>query len=125
VKFLVDECLHLSLASEAQRAGYSATHVNWLGLAGRKDWELTRHIVDGDWIFVTNDARDFRRLYRGLGVHPGLIVLVPSVVPARQRALFAATLGVIQDRTEMINRVVETDLAGDTAVIREYDWPPP
>lgn len=39
MKLLVDECLSPELAKIARGEGHSeASHIVWLGLAGRKDW---------------------------------------------------------------------------------------
>jgi predicted nuclease of predicted toxin-antitoxin system len=58
VKFLVDECLHTSLVAVAEARGHEARHVNWLGLSGETDWGLMPRILDEDFTFVTNNARD-------------------------------------------------------------------
>ncbi|TCU06976.1 hypothetical protein EV132_1305 [Rhizobium sullae] len=63
MKFLIDECLHTSLVAVAQDHGHDCFHVNWLGLSGEGDWDLMPRIVAGDFTFVTNNARDFRKLY--------------------------------------------------------------
>jgi predicted nuclease of predicted toxin-antitoxin system len=78
---LIDECLHPSLAVVAHRMGHEAYHVNFLGLASSKDHELMPTILDGDFTFVTNNAVDFRRLYRNRPIHAGLVILVPQSPP--------------------------------------------
>ena len=59
-KILIDENLSPSLAADAQLRGFLCSHVNHLGKAGTKDWELKRVILEGDWTFVTNNSIDFR-----------------------------------------------------------------
>jgi predicted nuclease of predicted toxin-antitoxin system len=81
VRFLIDECLHTSLVRVAEERGHEARHVNWLGLSGEIDWNLMLRIVAEDFIFVTNNARDFRKLYGRQRLHAGLIVIVPQVIP--------------------------------------------
>jgi predicted nuclease of predicted toxin-antitoxin system len=67
-KFLIDECLSPDLAALARVRGFSeSSHVNWLGKAGWKDWELKRFILEQDWTFVTRNSGDFR----GLATQPG------------------------------------------------------
>ena len=39
---------------------YQASHLRDLDLLGRKDAELAPVIFEGDWCFVTKNARDFR-----------------------------------------------------------------
>ena len=50
------------------------------------------------------------------------MIIVPNVVPAIQRGLFAAVLDYIGDR-DLINRAVEVNLTGDEAEIEEYEIP--
>ena len=87
MRFLIDECLHTSLVRVAEARGHEARHVNWIGLSGETDWNLMLRIAAEDFTFVTNNARDFRKLYGRQKLHAGLIVIVPQVVPDRQRAL--------------------------------------
>lgn len=92
MRLLVDECLHESLASLAHGAGFEATHVNQLGLRGKPDWALMKWIEEGEFTFVTNNRVDFLRLFARKDLHAGLIIVVPNVMPALQRALFQAAL---------------------------------
>ncbi len=92
MRFLIDECLHESLVGVAHGAGFEATHVNHLGLSGKSDWELANRTVKDEFTFVTNNRVDFVRLFGKVALHAGLIVLVPNVVPAVQRALFEAAI---------------------------------
>lgn len=81
MKFLIDECLHTSLVAVATELGHEAQHVNWLGLSGETDWDLMPRIIAADFTFVTNNARDFRKLYSNEPLHAGLIIIVPQVTP--------------------------------------------
>ncbi len=92
MRFLIDECLHTSLVGIAHDAGYICDHVNFLGLGGCKDWELMARIRTEEYTFVTNNRTDFTALYGREEVHAGLIIIVPNVVPARQRELPARGL---------------------------------
>lgn len=78
MKFLIDECLHTSLVAVAQERGHDCFHVNWLGLSGETDWDLMPRIVEEDFTFVTNNARDFRKLYAKEELHAGLVIIVPQ-----------------------------------------------
>lgn len=40
-------------------------------------------IIEEDFTFVTNNARDFRKLYAKEDLHAGLVIIVPQVLPAR------------------------------------------
>lgn len=48
MRFLIDECLHPTLADVAHGAGHEAHHVNFLGLASTKDHDLMPRILEGD-----------------------------------------------------------------------------
>lgn len=48
MKFLIDECLSPELTKLAHGKGHGeSSHVVWLRLAGRKDWELKPLILAG------------------------------------------------------------------------------
>ena len=54
-------------------------------LGGETDWDLMPRIVDGDFTFVTNNARDFRKLYAQEELQAGRVIIVAQVLPVRQR----------------------------------------
>jgi predicted nuclease of predicted toxin-antitoxin system len=70
VRFLIDECLTVDLVSVARQAGYDAPHVAHIGRAGWKDWNVVRYAREGDFVLVTNNASDFRRLYAATACRP-------------------------------------------------------
>lgn len=123
MKFLVDECLHTSLVAVAEGRGHEARHVNWLGLSGETDWDLMPRIIAEDFTFVTNNARDFRKLYARLELHAGLLIIVPQVAPDRQRELFDALLEELGADAAIVNEVIEIELEDGAAVINRYDLP--
>jgi len=122
MKFLIDECLHSSLTTLAHDAGHGCDHVNFLGLGGHKDWQLMARIRREDYTFVTNNRTDFTALYANEELRAGLVIIVPNVTASRQRELFRAALSHIGNR-DLINAVLEVDLAGTTATCREYSYP--
>jgi hypothetical protein len=71
---------------------------------------------------VTNDARDYRRLYAHFVSHPGLVILLPCVGKARQVQLFAMVIDFIASETSIIDQLVEIDAAGRITV---RPWPQP
>lgn len=85
-RILIDENLSPLLVSDAQQKGFLCSHVNHLGKAGKKDWELKRTILEGDWTFVTNNSIDFR----GPADKPGLPENTQTF--ACMQALCASTL---------------------------------
>lgn len=123
MKFLIDECLHTSLVGVAQARAHQADHVTWLGLGGTTDWDLMPRIVAGDFTFVTNNARDFRKLYAKEEIHAGLVIIVPQVTPARQRALFDALLEAISTEAALVNEVIEIVEDAGEAVLFRYSLP--
>ncbi len=122
VRLLIDECLHTSLVRVATDRLYEAYHVAHLGMSGLKDHELMLRIREGDFTLVTNNAIDFRRLFRKEQIHLGLVIIVPNVPPGIQRALLETVLDYIGNR-DLVNRAVEINLTGDAAEIEEYEIP--
>ncbi len=122
MRLLIDECLHTSLTGVAHEAGYVCDHVNFIGLSGYKDWQLMDRIRAGEYTFVTNNRVDFAGLYRQAETHPGLIIIVPNVVPRLQRELFRAALSHIGDR-ELTNALLEVDLTEAGIRCREFLYP--
>jgi hypothetical protein len=62
-------------------------------------------------------------LFARMALHPGLIVIVPSVTPVMQRALFRAALQHVGKR-ELINTAVEISIDGEVVRCSEYELPP-
>ena len=82
MNFLIDECLHTSLVEVAVERGHEATHVTYRGLSGVQDWNLMAPIREGEFTFVTNNAKDFRHLYAQEDIHAGLVILIPTTLLA-------------------------------------------
>jgi predicted nuclease of predicted toxin-antitoxin system len=123
LRFLIDECLHPTLADVAHGAGHEAHHVNFLGLASTKDHDLMPRILEGDFVFVTNNAADFRRLYQAQAIHAGLVIIVPQTPPTQQRALFLAAMEEIGPGNGLINEALEVLIDGDEVIFNLYEWP--
>jgi predicted nuclease of predicted toxin-antitoxin system len=123
IRFLIDECLSPKLLADAYAAGFEAHHVNTLGLTSQSDRALMVQIIGGDFTFVTNNARDFLRLYTKVDLHAGLIVILPSGEIAEQRALFrAAMAAIIAAGNDITGELVEVDRDG-TVTFRHYPDP--
>ena len=58
-----------------------------------------RYAGDGDFVLVTNNASDFRRLYAAQPLHAGLIILIliPVVDRVLHQKLFRAALDELAD----------------------------
>ena len=122
MKLLIDECLHTSLTGVAHEAGYACDHVNFIGLSGYKDWQLMDRIRAGEYTFVTNNRVDFAALYGKEEIHPGLVIIVPNVVPRLQREVLRAALANIGER-ELVNTLLEVDLTDAGGRCREFLYP--
>jgi len=123
VRFLIDECLTIELVSVAGDAGYVAQHLAHGGKAGWKDWSVLRHACQNDFVLVTNNATDFRKLYAEELLHPGLVILIPNAVASIQKKLFKGALGEQAMHGEPINRVLEVDLEGEDMTFELYALP--
>ena len=123
MRFPIDECLTLDLVSVATQAGYEARHVAHIGRAGWKDWNVAQYANDGDFIVVTNNASDFRRLYAKQPIHAGLVIIVPNLKRLEQRLLFDLVLGELATLGESVNQVLEVDVDGEEIRFSLYDLP--
>ena len=123
MRFLIDECLSVDLVAVASQAGHEAHHVAHVGKAGWKDWNVARHANDGDFVLVTNNASDFRRLYATQPLHAGLVIIIPNVNRATQQRLFLGALVELATLGDPVNRVLEIDIDGDDITFILYDLP--
>lgn len=123
MRFLIDECLSVDLVSVAHQDGHDAQHVARIGKAGWKDWNVMRYAQEGEFILVTNNANDFRRLYGDEPLHAGLIIIIPNVGRIVQRQLFRGALDELTQIGEPINRVLEVNLEDDEVTFAVYDLP--
>lgn len=115
--FLVDECLSLELVAQAQARGFHATHVVFRGMQGRPDRELVAAAVRESFALVTDNRKDFLRVYAGQELHAGLVVLVPGgLVSERQLRLFNLALDAIEKADDIVNHVVKVDIDGTVTI---------
>lgn len=76
-----------------------------------------------NFVLVTNNGRDFRRLYRQEAIHTGLIIILPGDVGAgTQVRLFGLALDAVESLPDLIDKVVEIDASG---TVRMMDLPEP
>jgi len=125
VRFLIDECLTVELVVVAAEAGHEAHHVAHVGRAGWKDWNVVQYARDRDFVLVTNNAADFRKLYAAEPLHAGLVILIPNVDGEMQQRLFRGALEQLALHGEPINQVLEVDLVGEEATFTFYELPLP
>jgi predicted nuclease of predicted toxin-antitoxin system len=82
-----DEDLSPTLVAVANERGFLATCNRDRGVLGISDRELLLLVEREDFVLVTDNAVDFRRLYGRTFPHAGVVVLPGSVPRARQREL--------------------------------------
>lgn len=100
-RFLIDENLSPLLVNPARVRGFEAMHVNHLGLRTEADWDLLRAVADGDWVLVTNNCIEFRGRYREIGIHPGVVFLLPAVRREVQLRLFEAAVDYMRGQPDL------------------------
>jgi predicted nuclease of predicted toxin-antitoxin system len=120
-KFLIDECLTVELVGECEAAEFFAQHVGQsVKLRSKADWDLIKIIQQEDYILVTNNARDFIKLYQHLNIHNGLVIIMPSVTEEHQIELFNLVLNKIGPSPDLVNKMVKVTLLGEVNI---EDWP--
>ena len=123
--FLIDECLSPDLVALAHARGHDASHVIFRGLAGTPDRDLLPVIRHEGFAFVTNNAKDFLRLYARENIHAGLVIIVPGGISAEiQLHLFGRVLDTIESLPDLVNRIVEVFSDGSVEV-RDFPSSPP
>ena len=116
-RFLIDECLSVSLVATAKACGHGADHVVHLGKSGWQDWNLVRFAVMNDYVIVTNNRRDFLKEYAKLELHPGLIVVIARGSRSDQVGAFDSILDCLQrGDIDIVNNLVE--ILPDHRVVR-------
>jgi predicted nuclease of predicted toxin-antitoxin system len=119
-RFLIDECLSASLVAVAKERGLQADYVTYIGKSGWSDWNLASYALENDYVFVTNNRRDFLKEYAKLDLHNGLIIIVPDTKRADQQRLFAKVLKVVCERNDgLVNKLIEVLLDGSVHI---KDW---
>lgn len=73
-------------------------------------------IIGGDFVFVTNNRRDFLKLYAEVEIHNGLIILLPSVERDDQVRLFNLALDAAEHLDSTVNKLIEVDVDGRVEV---------
>jgi Domain of unknown function (DUF5615) len=127
-RILIDENLSPTLPTQAHKRGYECAHVNHLGLAGAKDWELRKIIIKDDWTSVTNNSIDFRGPdtqpgstgeYADVQLHAGLVCInAPSGMNLdMQHRLFVLMLDDLDEKGDLTNQVLEVSLKKSGEVI--------
>lgn len=95
MRLWIDACLTPQLEGVAHARGYEATSNRARGMLTWLDPNLYPVVVDEDWVFVTNNEKDFRDLAVEAQLHPGL-VLLPQGTVVQQKAWFGTTLEYVE-----------------------------
>jgi hypothetical protein len=85
-------------------------------MQGANDRNLARLAAEQSYVVVTNNRRDFLRLYARLEVHNGLIIIVPPVLRLEQIRLFGVALDVAERRDDLVNLLIEVHADGTVEV---------
>jgi len=114
----------------ATALGFAATCNRDRDMLGATDRALRRVVQAEGYVFVTDNASDFRPMYAADAIHPGLGALPGAVGRARQQALTRAVVAFIAERASaagerpadfMVNTLVTIDASG---ACRAWDLPP-
>jgi predicted nuclease of predicted toxin-antitoxin system len=125
VKLWFDEDLSPTLVQVAAKRGFVATCNRDRGMLGATDPHLRRVVRAESFVFVTDNASDFRPMYERDDVHPGLVVLPGTVPRRRQQELARIVIDFIVDSAShtgaepaafMVNKLVGIDERGVCAV---------
>jgi predicted nuclease of predicted toxin-antitoxin system len=120
MRFLIDECLPPVLTVIANQEGHEAQHVVHIGKAGWSDQNVVRLAAEGDFIVVTNNASDFRKLYAAQPLHAGLIILLPNAGREVHMRLFKYALELLAANGEPVNQVLEMGFDGQDMTFTLY-----
>ncbi len=103
------------VAETLNAEGHVVIALRDVGGLGEPDYKILRRCVDGDFVLVTQDARDFRRLIAREEVHPGLIIL-PNLDRQRTQTLLRQAIDHLDRYGDpvdlMVNRVLEMTAVG-------------
>ena len=136
MKFLIDECLALSLVETAVQAGYAASaHVSRRGMTGFTDPQLMRRVLEEDWTLLTRNSDDFRPragsasqrpCYLDVPLHADLVCLnLPDrAAESKHQLFFRAALTTIGADGDLTNEILEVSPSSDTIHVERYGFPP-
>lgn len=94
MKLWIDECLSPTLVGVSQ-GRYETTCNHYRGKLGAKDADLYAVVTEEEFVFVTNNERDFVSLTKHTDVHPGLVIL-PMGTREQQKLTYAAAVAHIE-----------------------------
>jgi predicted nuclease of predicted toxin-antitoxin system len=95
VKLWADACVTPTLEGIAHARGYEGTSNRQRGMLTDLDPQLYPKVIGEDWVLITNNEKDFRKLAQREGFHPGLIIL-PQGLVEQQKAWMHAVIDFIE-----------------------------
>ena len=115
MRLLLDECVSPRVAEPLNAEGHVVIALRDVGGLGEPDYKILRRCIHGDFVLVTQDARDFRSLVAREEVHPGLIIL-PNLDRQRTETLLRHAIDHLDGSGNpvdlMVNRVLEMTADG-------------
>lgn len=87
MKLWADACVTPQLEGVAHSRGYEATSNRSRGVLTLPDSELYPAVTAEEWVFITNNERDFRALAALAELHAGLVILPQGLVDEQRRWL--------------------------------------
>jgi predicted nuclease of predicted toxin-antitoxin system len=130
MKLWADEDVTPTLQDVANARGYDGTSNRQRGKLNVLDHDLYPVVVKEEWVFITNNEKDFQKLAKAQGLHPGLIILPSGGSPQQQRDWLDNVITYIEQRAAeddeppedwMVCRIVTYEKVGDTT---DWEWLP-
>lgn len=101
------------------QAGYETQHVDRVGKAGSRGWNVASYASDGGLVLVTHNVGEFRRLYADRLLHTSLII-IPNMNHTEQRRLFAGALVEVTAIGDLVSHVLEVGMDGEDITFTLY-----
>lgn len=115
----LDECISPRVAEPLRAEGHYVVPLRDVDGLGEPDYMVLRRCIDGDFVLVTQNARDFRNLVGREKIHPGLIIL-PNLDRRQTEALLRQAIDYLvrcgNPVDLMVNRVLEVSANGDLRI---------
>ena len=111
MQLFLDECISPEIALTLNAEGeHVVRHPRDIGALGEADHRVLRRCIDDNFVVVTQNAGDFRRLVGREVLHPGLIIL-PNLNKLATESLLRAAIAHLAERGNpmdvMLNHVLE------------------
>lgn len=107
MKLLLDENLPLSFVERIIKPGFSAEHVNEVGLRGKSDLEIAQYALQQKAIIITKDVEFGSLILYPQGSHYGVIVIrVPNFCKKDQLFQILKTFLISVAPEDMVKSVV-------------------